>query len=120
MIPRLYDADEGQILIDGVDVKDYSFSNLRDCVGMVLQKNVLFSGSIDYNLRWGDDNATTDEVVQAAKDAQAHNFVSETKDGYNTKLEQGGVNVSGGQKQRLCIARAIAKDPEIYVFDDSF
>ncbi len=119
MITRLYDPDEGQILIDGVDVKDYSLVNLRDGVGMVLQKNVLFSGTIEENLRWGDENATDEEMIKAATYAQADKFVSTFKDGYHTELEQGGVNVSGGQKQRLCIARALLKKPKILILDDS-
>lgn len=119
MIARLYDPDEGSILVDGTDVKDYSIVNLRNGVGMVLQKNVLFSGTIEENLRWGDENATDEEMVKAASYAQADKFVSTFKDGYKTELEQGGVNVSGGQKQRLCIARALLKKPKILILDDS-
>lgn len=119
MIPRLYDVDEGQILVDGVDVREYSLANLRDGVGMVLQKNVLFSGTIEENLLWGDENATPKEVREAARAAQADAFLSTFPDGYETFLGQGGVNVSGGQKQRLCIARALLKKPRILILDDS-
>ncbi len=119
MIPRLYDVDEGRVLIDGVDVRDYSLYNLREGVGMVLQKNVLFSGSIGDNLRWGNEEATDEEIVSAAESAQAHSFVSAFKGGYDYDLGQGGKNVSGGQKQRLCIARALLKKPKILILDDS-
>ncbi len=119
MIPRLYDADSGDVVVDGVNVKDYSLRNLRDGVGMVLQKNVLFSGTIEENLRWGDEHATNNEIVAAAKSAQADKFVSDFTNGYQTELGQGGVNISGGQKQRLCIARALLKKPKILILDDS-
>ncbi len=119
MIPRLYDVDAGQVLVDGVDVKDYSLKNLRDGVGMVLQKNVLFSGSIAENLMWGNNNASQEELLEASKAAQADAFVSSFTEGYQTELGQGGVNVSGGQKQRLCIARAPLKKPKILILDDS-
>lgn len=119
MIPRLYDVDEGKVLVDGVNVKDYSLKHLREGVGMVLQKNVLFSGTIRENLEWGDENATAQEVHKAAAQAQADQFISTFTDGYETELGQGGVNVSGGQKQRLCIARALLKNPKILILDDS-
>lgn len=119
MIPRLYDADEGQVLIDGINVKDYSLFHLRESVGMVLQKNVLFSGTIEENLRWGDENATEEQIRSAAESAQADKFVSSFPKGYQTDLDQGGTNVSGGQKQRLCIARALLKKPKILILDDS-
>lgn len=119
MIARLYDPDEGRVLVDGVDVKDYSLVNLRDGVGMVLQKNVLFSGTIEENLRWGNENADMEEIRKAAKYAQADKFITSFSDGYQSELEQGGVNVSGGQKQRLCIARALLKKPKILILDDS-
>ena len=119
MIPRLYDVDEGQVLVDGIDVKDYSLYNLREGVGMVLQKNVLFSGTIADNLRWGDENATEAQMTEAARSAQADGFIRSFADGYETELEQGGANVSGGQKQRLCIARALLKHPRILILDDS-
>ncbi len=119
MIPRLYDVDEGEVLIDGINVKDYSLVNLRDGIGMVLQKNLLFSGSIAENLRWGDQNATDEEMIEAAKYAAADKFVSSFADGYESMLDKGGSNVSGGQKQRLCIARAMLKKPKILILDDS-
>lgn len=119
MIPRLYDVDQGEVLVDGVNVKDYSLKHLREGVGMVLQKNVLFSGSIMENLMWGDEQALEEEIVRAAKAAQADDFVNSFTEGYETELGQGGVNVSGGQKQRLCIARALLKKPKILILDDS-
>ena len=119
MIPRLYDVDEGQVLVDGVDVRDYSLYHLREGVGMVLQKNVLFSGSIADNLRWGDQNATEAQMTEAAQSAQADGFIRSFAKGYDTELVQGGQNVSGGQKQRLCIARALLKHPKILILDDS-
>ena len=119
LIPRLYDADEGSVLIDGVDVKDYSLTSLRDGIGMVLQKNLLFSGTIAENLRWGDMQATDEEMILAAKHSAADKFVSTFSLGYDTPLEKGGANVSGGQKQRLCIARALLKKPQILILDDS-
>lgn len=119
MIPRLYDVDEGQVLVDGVDVKDYGLTNLRDGVGMVLQKNILFSGTILENLQWGDAEASMGEIRSVADAAQADGFVTSFPDGYETMLGQGGVNVSGGQKQRLCIARALLRKPKILILDDS-
>ena len=119
MIPRLYDVDRGEVLVDGVNVKEYGLHNLREGVGMVLQKNVLFSGTIEKNLRWGKKDATEEELTQAAKDAQADDFIRNFTDGYQMVLDQGGTNVSGGQKQRLCIARALLKEPKILILDDS-
>lgn len=119
LIPRLYDTSRGEVLVGGRNVKDYKLKNLRDNVSMVLQSNVLFSGTIEENLRWGNEDATMDEIRAAAKIAQADDFVMSFPDGYQTDLGQGGVNVSGGQKQRLCIARAILKNPKILILDDS-
>ena len=119
LIPRLYDITEGSVQVGGVDVRDYEIESLRDSVAMVLQKNLLFSGTIKENLRWGNENATDEQLIEACKLAQAHDFVSSFPDGYDTKIEQGGTNVSGGQKQRLCIARALLKKPKILILDDS-
>lgn len=119
LISRLYDADEGEVLVDGVNVRDYSLKNLRDGVGIVLQKNTLFSGTIAENLRWGDENATEEEMKKAAEYAQADKFIMSFTNGYDSKIEQGGTNVSGGQKQRICIARALLKKPKILILDDS-
>ena len=119
LISRLYDVTSGSVKVGGVDVKDYDMATLRDQVAVVLQKNVLFSGTIKENLRWGNPTATDEEIVKACKIAQADDFVSSFKDGYDTFIEQGGANVSGGQKQRLCIARALLKNPKILILDDS-
>ncbi len=119
LIPRFYDATEGKVEVGGHDVKDYPLDTLRAEIGMVLQKNVLFSGTIEENLRWGNENATDEELVEACKAACAHDFIMSFPDGYKTELGQGGVNVSGGQKQRLCIARALVKKPKIIILDDS-
>ena len=119
LIPRLYDPTEGEVLIDGVNVKDYSLVNLRDGVGIVLQKNLLFSGSIADNLRWGNGNATDAEIREMSEYAAADKFISTFKDGYDTMLDKGGSNLSGGQKQRVCIARTLIKQPRILILDDS-
>ena len=119
MIPRLYDVDSGAVLVDGVDVKDYSIKNLRDGVSIVLQKNLLFSGTIKDNLLWGNSDATLDEIKTVCTYSAADKFISTFKDGYDTVLDKGGTNLSGGQKQRVCIARALLKKPKILILDDS-
>lgn len=119
LIPRLYDVSGGEILVDGVNVKYYDIEALRELIGVVLQKNVLFTGTIKENIKWGKQDATDEEIISACKAAQAHDFIMSQPDGYDTELSQGGLNLSGGQKQRLCIARAIIKQPKILILDDS-
>ena len=119
LIPRLYDVTDGSVKVGGVDVREYDLDALRSAVSMVLQKNELFSGSIKENLRWGNENATDAELEEACRLAQADDFIRSFPDGYDTHIEQGGTNVSGGQKQRLCIARALLKKPKILILDDS-
>ena len=119
LISRLYDVTDGSVLVGGIDVRKYDLETLRNEVSVVLQKNVLFSGTIEENLRWGDSTCSEEEMINACKIAQAHDFISSFKDGYKTFIERGGTNVSGGQKQRLCIARAILKKPKILILDDS-
>lgn len=119
LIPRFYDVHRGKVLVDGLDVRDYPLDALRGRIGMVLQNNVLFSGTIRENLLWGNENAAEEELIQAARDAQAYDFIMSFPDGFDTSLDQGGVNVSGGQKQRLCIARAMVRKPAVLILDDS-
>ena len=119
LIPRFYDVTGGAVLLDGVDVRDYPLEELRSRIGMVLQTNVLFTGTIRENLKWGKEDATEEEIIQAAKDAQAYDFIMALPDGFDTMLTQGGTNVSGGQKQRLCIARAMLRKPAVLILDDS-
>ena len=119
LIPRLYDVTKGSVQVGGHDVREYTLKNLRDSVAIVLQKNVLFSGTIKENLKWGNENATDEEIIAACKSARAHDFIMSFPDGYDTELTQGGTNVSGGQKQRLCIARALLKNPKVMILDDS-
>ena len=120
LIPRLYDVTEGQVLVDGVDVRDYDVSVLRNKIGFVPQKAVLFAGTIDSNIAFGDKNADEDRIEQAVKIAQSYDFIMKKEEGFDSPISQGGTNVSGGQRQRLAIARAVVRKPEIYVFDDSF
>ena len=119
LIPRFYDVTGGAVLVDGVDVRDYPLEELRGRIGMVLQTNILFTGTIRENLMWGRSGATEEEMLQAARDAQAYDFIMALPDGFDTQLTQGGSNVSGGQKQRLCIARAMLRKPSILILDDS-
>ncbi|MBQ1966740.1 MAG: ABC transporter ATP-binding protein, partial [Clostridia bacterium] len=119
LIPRLYDVTEGQLKVGGIDVREYDLDTLRNEVAMVLQKNVLFSGTIKDNLRWGNENATDEEMIEACRLSCADDFIKEMPEGYDTFIEQGGTNVSGGQKQRICIARSLLKRPKILIMDDS-